>query len=80
MGVPEGHSGFSVPEELLDLLEAPAPHDEPGGAGVPEVVESEVTDLGLLVALFKNSFWPGRVARLVRLTETVPDVSKLLGY
>src|SRR5260370_31527771 len=55
MGIPKGHAELTVAEELLDLLEAPALHDEPARAGVSEVVEAKVVDLGLSARPFKRS-------------------------
>jgi hypothetical protein len=35
-----------VPEQLLHLLQVPARHDQPGRAGVPEVVEPKIVEPG----------------------------------
>ena len=47
MSIPKGHRELPVPEDLLNLLQAPALHHQPARARVAEVVESEVLNLGL---------------------------------
>jgi hypothetical protein len=42
MRVPDGHPEIRVPEDLLDLLERGAVHDEIARRRVPEIMESEV--------------------------------------
>src|SRR5215470_11451147 len=46
MGVAEGHLELSMPEQLLDFLEVPPSHHQPGRARVPQVVEPEGLQLG----------------------------------
>src|SRR5258708_30691372 len=69
MGIPKGHAELTVAEELLDLLEAPALHDEPARAGVSEVVEAKVLDLGLYARSFKRSAYAAPRSHPAALAE-----------
>ena len=40
--VTHGHLDVGVAQEFLDRLQASSPHDQVGGEGVAEVVESEI--------------------------------------
>ena len=42
MRIPEGHSGGRVPQEVAHCGEGYAPHDEPAGECMPEVMAVEI--------------------------------------
>ena len=72
MRIPKGHAELAVAEELLDLLETPTLHDEPARAGVPEVVEAKVVDLGLSARPFKRGADAPHARAPLRLQNTSP--------
>src|SRR5215831_16920271 len=45
---PQGHLQFGVSQDLLQRLQRATPHHEPGGEGVPQVMEVKVDEVGLL--------------------------------
>ena len=55
MGIPLGHVRFFMPEQPLDLIQVNPCLDQPGRKGVPEVVESEVLNLGFFSRTLKAS-------------------------
>jgi len=52
--IPQSHRHGLVPEQLLNVLQIPAPHDDLAGKSVPQVVKSEISDPGIFQSRFKR--------------------------
>ena len=55
MGIPLGHVRLFMPEQPLDLIQVNPGLHQPRSKGVPEVVKSEVLDVGFFPRTLKAS-------------------------